>query len=86
MIVFRGFIRNLDGCGWIMTEFTSADGVLRKKDQKAKRYSISMNTRFHLGAAFWQRPASDGRGRRAWSKGSVSILAIETWDVPRKKL
>ena len=36
--VFRRFIRNLDGCGLIMTEFTSADGVLRAKDQKAKRY------------------------------------------------
>ena len=36
--VFRRFIRNLRGCGLIMTEFTSADGVLRKKDEKAKRY------------------------------------------------
>jgi tRNA-dihydrouridine synthase B len=36
--VFRRFIRCLGGCGLIMTEFTSADGVLRKKDQKAKRY------------------------------------------------
>jgi len=36
--VFRRFIRNLGGCGLIMTEFTSADGVLRKKDQKARRY------------------------------------------------
>jgi tRNA-dihydrouridine synthase B len=36
--VFRRFIRNPGGCGLIMTEFTSADGVLRKKDQKAKRY------------------------------------------------
>src|SRR6202007_2155152 len=36
--VFRRFIRNLGGCGLIMTEFTSADGVLRKQDQKAKRY------------------------------------------------
>src|ERR1700724_699980 len=35
---FRRFIRNLGGCGLIMTEFTSADGVLRAKDQKAKRY------------------------------------------------
>ena len=35
---FRRFIRNLGGCGLIMTEFTSADGVLRKKDEKAKRY------------------------------------------------
>src|SRR5437763_5192335 len=36
--VFRRFIRNLGGCGLIMTEFTSADGVLRAEDQKAKRY------------------------------------------------
>jgi nifR3 family TIM-barrel protein len=26
------------GCGLIMTEFTSADGILRAKDKKAKRY------------------------------------------------
>jgi tRNA-dihydrouridine synthase B len=36
--VFRRFIRNLTGCGLIMTEFTSADGVLRAKDKKAQRY------------------------------------------------
>src|SRR5262249_26249281 len=36
--VFRRFIRNLGGCGVIMTEFSSADGVLRAKDKKAKRY------------------------------------------------
>jgi len=50
--VFRRFIRNVNlkpgsdhllsgresGCGLIMTEFTSADGVLRGKDKKAKRY------------------------------------------------
>ena len=36
--VFRRFIRNLTGCGLIMTEFTSADGVLRAKDKKARRY------------------------------------------------
>ena len=36
--VFRRFIRNLGGCGLIMTEFTSADGVLRAKDKKAQRY------------------------------------------------
>jgi nifR3 family TIM-barrel protein len=29
--VFRRFIRNLGGCGLIMTEFTSADGVLRDR-------------------------------------------------------
>jgi tRNA-dihydrouridine synthase B len=36
--VFRRFIRNLGGCGLIMTEFTSADGVLRARDKRAKRY------------------------------------------------
>ncbi len=36
--VFRRFIRQMGGCGLMMTEFTSADGVLRNKDKKAKRY------------------------------------------------
>jgi len=36
--VFRRFIREMGGCGLIMTEFTSAEGVLRGKDLKAKRY------------------------------------------------
>lgn len=36
--VFRQFIREMGGCGLVMTEFTSADGVLRAKDKKAKRY------------------------------------------------
>jgi tRNA-dihydrouridine synthase B len=36
--VFRRFIRNLGGCGLMMTEFTSADGILRHKDKKAKQY------------------------------------------------
>ena len=36
--VFRRFIRNLGGCGLMMTEFTSADGILRHKDRKAQRY------------------------------------------------
>ncbi len=36
--VFRRFIREMGGCGLMMTEFTSADGVMRQKDKKAKRY------------------------------------------------
>jgi nifR3 family TIM-barrel protein len=32
--VFRRFIKNLGGCGLIMTEFTSADGVMR--DQRVR--------------------------------------------------
>ncbi len=36
--VFRNFIRELGGCGLVMTEFTSADGILRRKDRKAQLY------------------------------------------------
>lgn len=36
--VFRRFIREMGGCGLLMTEFTSADGVLSHRDKKAKRY------------------------------------------------
>ncbi len=34
--VFRRFIRNLGSCGLLMTEFTSADGVLRDKKARGK--------------------------------------------------
>ena len=34
--VFRRFIKNLGGCGLIMTEFTSADGVLRDKRMRGR--------------------------------------------------
>jgi nifR3 family TIM-barrel protein len=36
--VFRRFIRNLGGCGLMMTEFTSADGLARMRESKARRY------------------------------------------------
>src|SRR5262244_3383063 len=36
--VFRRFIRDLGGCGLMMTEFTSADGLTRHRDRKAQRY------------------------------------------------
>jgi tRNA-dihydrouridine synthase B len=36
--VFRRFIRTMGGCGLMMTEFTSADGMLRAWNDKAKRY------------------------------------------------
>ncbi len=34
--VFRRFIKNLGGCGLIMTEFTSADGVLRSNKVRGR--------------------------------------------------
>ena len=36
--VFRRFIRDMGGCGLLMTEFTSADGFVRRRDKKAERY------------------------------------------------
>ena len=36
--VFRRFIREMGGCGLLMTEFTSADGVVRWREATAKRY------------------------------------------------
>jgi nifR3 family TIM-barrel protein len=36
--VFRRFIREMGGCGLLMTEFTSADGVVRWRDKTAKRF------------------------------------------------
>ena len=68
--VFRRFIRNLGGCGLIMTEFTSADGVLRKKDQKAKRYLHFYEDEHPISAQLF---------------GSVSISSTSTSAVPRKK-
>jgi nifR3 family TIM-barrel protein len=36
--IFRRFIKNQGGCGLIMTEFTSADGLFRCRESKRKRY------------------------------------------------
>jgi nifR3 family TIM-barrel protein len=36
--VFRHFIRKLGGCGLVMTEFTSADGLLRTKKKHEFKY------------------------------------------------
>ena len=36
--VFRQFIRQLGGCGLVMTEFTSADGLVRVRDKKIRKY------------------------------------------------
>jgi tRNA-dihydrouridine synthase B len=36
--VFRQFIRDLGGCGLVMTEFTSADGLLRTKKKSQFKY------------------------------------------------
>lgn len=57
--VFRRFIREMGGCGLLMTEFTSADGVLRSKDKKAKRYLHFYEDEHPISAQlFGSNPAS----------------------------
>ena len=53
--VFRRFIREMSGCGLMMTEFTSADGVLRSKDKKA-RWEVYSN---HMGEFAQRVPPGD---------------------------
>src|SRR6516162_10437838 len=57
--VFRRFIRNLGGCGLMRTEFTSADGILRHKDKKAKQYLTFYGNEHPISAQlFGSDPAS----------------------------
>ena len=48
--VFRRFIRNLGGCGLIMTEFTSADGLSRMRETKRRRYLTFYEDEHPIGA------------------------------------
>src|SRR5271157_1697293 len=42
--VFRRFIRNLGGCGLIMTEFTSAHGVSAARDDESGNLKMTNRT------------------------------------------
>jgi len=70
--VFRRFIKNLGGCGLIMTEFTSADGVLR--DQRVRgRYLHFYEDEHPISAQLFGSDPECSVKRRGWSKTSVSI-------------
>ena len=43
--VFRRFIKKLGGCGLIMTEFTSADGVLRDQRVRGHLGGVALDCR-----------------------------------------
>ncbi len=63
--VFRRFMREMGGCGLIMTEFTSADGVLRGKDPKAQRYLHFYDDEHPISAQlFGSNPESLGEAAR----------------------
>ena len=71
--VFRRFIRNLGGCGLMMTEFTSADGLARMREAKARRYLARLVRNLHRSQAatilfsLLEDPDDDRLGRRQWA-------------------
>ena len=74
--VFRRFIRHLGGCGLMMTEFTSADGMMRNKDKKAKQYLTFYDDEHPISAQLFgsdpvvlAEAARDRRGARLRSGG-----------------
>ena len=58
--VFRRFIKNLGGCGLIMTEFTSADGVLRDLRVRGRYLHFYEDEHPDLGAAVRQQSERAG--------------------------
>ena len=84
--VFRRFIRNLGGCGLIMTEFTSADGVLRQKDQKAKRYLHFYEDEHPISAQLFGSDPKVMAEAARMVEGSASISSTSTSAVPAKKV
>ena len=84
--VFRRFIRNLGGCGLMMTEFTSADGIIRHKDKKAKQYLTFYGNEHPISAQlFGSDPATLAEAARV-----VEALGFDLVDLnlgcPAKKV
>src|SRR6516164_6624448 len=80
--VFRRFIRNLDGCGLIMTEFTSSHGVsaargARKPTKTLKRY-LAFDSEEHPISAqlFGSDPAVMAEAARVCQDLGFDILDI----------
>jgi tRNA-dihydrouridine synthase len=72
--VFRRFIREMGGCGLLMTEFTSADGVVRWRDATAKRYRTSLRTSAPSARS------SSARMQSPWPRPlAASRLTALTW-------
>jgi len=81
-----GFIKNLGGCGLIMTEFTSADGVLR--DQRVRgRYLHFYEDEHPISAQlFRQQSRKCWPMPRAWWKTCGFDLVDLNLGCPAKKL
>ena len=80
--VFRRFIREMGGCGLIMTEFTSAEGVLRGKDRKAKRYLHFYNDEHPISAQlFGSNPESLAEAARILAPGVYVVMHNEVFPI-----
>ena len=84
--VFRRFIRNLGGCGLMMTEFTSADGIIRHKDKKAKQYLTFYGNEHPISAQLFGSDPACWPMPRAWCRIWASTWSTSTSAVPAKKV
>ena len=92
--VFRRFIRNLGGCGLLMTEFTSSHGVkaaegAHKPTRTLKQPRLRSGRAAHFGAVVRRRPTGNGgRGacvpapgfRHRVVRGSLGVI-VEDGDI-----
>src|SRR4026208_1530174 len=78
---FRRFIRNLGGCGLIMTEFTSAHGVsaslrARKPTRTLKYLAFEPEEHPISAQLFGADPAVMADGARRWRGCGVRLLGL----------
>ena len=83
--VFRRFIRNLGGCGLMMTEFTSADGIVRMRETKAKHYLTFYGNEHPISAQLFGSDPVRWPMRPAWCRTSVSTWSISTSAARRRE-
>jgi tRNA-dihydrouridine synthase B len=84
--VFRRFIREMGGCGLLMTEFTSADGLVRRKDKKAKRYLHFYGDEHPIAAQlFGSNPDSLGEAARTVEELGFDLVDLNL-GCPAKKV
>src|SRR5581483_1670371 len=77
--LFRRVIRGLGGCGLLMTEFTSSEGITRSA-RKTLRYLYFQEDERPITAQLFGRIPRSWRTRRGWSKTSGSTRWTSTSD------
>lgn len=84
--VFRRFIREMGGCGLLMTEFTSADGMIRAWNDKAKRYLLFSEDERPISAQlFGSNPESLGDAARRIEQLGFDLVDLNL-GCPAKKV